>query len=235
MSYQWEASRQPGDLDCLIGINFVQFRKANPSYTGLTNREISDELNEDFREHLQPETENWNGYELTFYALTTDDITDIRPYAAYDLKYNEWTVTPNPHQTAPVNPEWDKIVDRDFQMTHQIHQRYITSLQEVSGAHPGPTRRNAEARLAAAAQQGLSLYDEIHGNRGEAFSISGKGYGDFHNYRWQGGKRTGTVDMLREIKHHADRYQTHVQLSVYGAELPDSDTLVRRAATYRNN
>ena len=104
VSYQWEAAREPGDLDCLIGVDFVGFRKANPEYRGLTNREIADQINEEFREQLYPQTENWNGFELTFYVNATGtDIKSIKPYAAYDLKYNEWTVAPNPqrvhHQT----------------------------------------------------------------------------------------------------------------------------------------
>ena len=29
VSYQWSAARNPADLDCLIGINYIQFRQSN--------------------------------------------------------------------------------------------------------------------------------------------------------------------------------------------------------------
>jgi hypothetical protein len=234
VSYQWSADREPADLDCLVGINVIQFRQANPSYRGFTDKEISDELNDDFTEDLHPTTENWNGFELTFYALTTDDITNIRPYAAYDLKYNEWTVTPNPTQQAHTNPQWDDIVHSDYQLAQQIHTRFTASKDALSMAYAGPQRRNEEVKLYAAGQQADALYQEIHGNRGEAFSITGQGYGDFHNYRWQSGKRSGTIDLLRQIRHHIQSSTMQSQQELYGTELPDTSTLVRRAATYRN-
>ena len=123
VSYQWSAERHPGDLDCLIGINFVQFRKANPEFAGLTDKEISAELNESFHDLLHGQTENWNGFELTFYALMTDDIRNIKPYAAYDLKYDEWTIHPDPSQTAPRNSGWDLISQSDNEKATQAATR----------------------------------------------------------------------------------------------------------------
>jgi hypothetical protein len=32
VSYQWSAAREPGDLDVLIGVDYIQFRKAHPEY-----------------------------------------------------------------------------------------------------------------------------------------------------------------------------------------------------------
>jgi len=235
VSYQWSAERSPKDLDCLIGIDFVQFRKANPEYRGLTDKEIADQLNEDLHDELWPQTENWSGFELTFYAITAPDIRQIKPYAAYDLKYDEWTVTPDPRQTTPTNSEWDSVVSGDYALAHQLHTRFSQALGDIQQAHAGPTRRNAEARLYASGQQGQALYDEIHGNRSEAFSPTGEGYADFHNYRWQAGKRSGTVDLLREVKHHMDAFRANAQQSLYGVDLPDTSTLIRRAALYRSN
>ena len=59
VSYQWSAARQPGDLDVLIGVNYIQFRRAHPEFAGLGDVEISRMLNEDFRIHLQPQTQDW--------------------------------------------------------------------------------------------------------------------------------------------------------------------------------
>ena len=40
VSYQWSASRDPGDLDCLVGINYPVFRQYNQEYVGLSDDEI---------------------------------------------------------------------------------------------------------------------------------------------------------------------------------------------------
>lgn len=234
VSYQWSAARQPGDLDCLVGVEYTQFRKANPEYRGLTDKEISEHINENFREFLQPQTENWNGYELTFYVNPgATDIRVIKPYAAYDLKYNEWTVTPDPDASAPVNPEWEQVAKSDSDMARQVSVRFNQALQDIHAAPNGPVRRNAEVRLNESAAQGTALFNEIHENRGQAFSDVGEGYGDFHNYRWQAGKREGTIQQLRAIKDYVKSSKLSTEAATYGVELPDADTLIRRAALYR--
>ena len=236
VSYQWSASRNPGDLDCLIGVAYEQFRKANPEFRGLSDTEISEQLNEDFRNELQPQTEDWNGYELTFYVNPgATDIRSIKPYAAYDLKYDEWTVYPDPNAHAPQNPSWEQVASSDYTAAHQAVTRYTAALNDLQTAHGGPQRRNAEARLSAASQQGLALYDEIHTNRSQAFSQSGSGYADFHNFRWQAGKRTGAIQMLRSIREAIREQAAAASANTYGVELPDTATLIRRAATYRSN
>jgi len=227
VSYQWQASRHPADLDCLVGVDFVQFRKANPEYSGLMDSEIAEMINEFFRSTLQPKTEDWHGYELTFYVNEhSTDIREINPYAAYDLKYDEWTVPPDPSQAAPVKPEWDVAAEADTRMAQQIHTRFTSALNDYQVSHADATRRNAEVKMAAAKTQANALFDEIHGNRRQAFSLDGAGYYDFNNYRWQAGKRSGTVDVLRVIRAHPLGNEF---------ELPDSRTLIRRAATYRNS
>jgi hypothetical protein len=231
VSYQWQAAREPKDLDCLIGINFIQFRKANVNYAGLSDKEISNQLNEQFHDELQKSTENWNGYELTFYALLTDDIRKIKPYAAYDLKYDEWIVTPNPNQAPPTNAEWDRVVNNDLTTATSISNKFAASMQDIKYSRNDATRRNAENNLTIAAAQGNALYNEIHENRSIAFSDSGEGYGDFHNYRWQAGKRSGAIETLRTIREYM--MNTLQQKNPYGVELPDSSTLIRRAAVYR--
>lgn len=234
VSYQWEASRNPGDLDCLVGVNFTQFRKANPAYRGLSDVDISEDINEGFRSVLQPQTENWNGYELTFYVNpTATDIRAINPYAAYDLKYDEWTVYPDKNLQAPSNPEWESVANSDYKSATQASVRFNAALQDIQMSHNGPAQRNAEARLNAAAQQGAALFDEIHLNRSMAFSPAGQGYGDFHNFRWQAGKRSGAISTLRKMRDYAKTSQRAHQESTYGMELPDTNTLIRRAALYR--
>jgi len=231
VSYQWQAARQPGDLDCLVGVDFPQFRRANPSYQGLSDTEISAEINEGFKTQLDLKTSNWNGYELTFYVNpTATDIKTIRPYAAYDLKYDEWTVTPDPQAQPPYNPQWETVVKEDSAKATQIHNRVTAAMNEIQmSTNPG-IKRNAELKAISAGQQGLALFNEIHSNRSQAFSPSGNGYSDFNNYRWQAGKREGTIQKLKGIS----KYLSGVSSTSYGVELPDTATLIRRAAVYRS-
>lgn len=232
VSYQWSASRHPGDLDCLVGVDYIQFRKANPEYLYMGDNEVSETMNELFKSGLQPKTEDWHGYELTFYVNPgATDIRTINPYAAYSLKYDEWTVPPDPTQRAPQKPEWDNFAEGDARMTQNIHTRYTQAISDLNSARDLPSRRNAEVRKEAAEQQGVAMWDEIHHNRRLAFNMDGAGYYDFHNYRWQAAKRSGAHQILRTIKNRVEEEKG--QQSVYGTELPDADTLIRRAATYR--
>jgi hypothetical protein len=224
VSYQWSAARQPGDLDCLVGVNYEQFRKANPEFRGLSDKEISNQLNDDYRNDLQPQTENWNGYELTFFTNPgATDIRAIKPYAAYDLQYDEWTVYPDPSAQPPHNKAWDNVALADYNRAQQISTRLTAALNDAQVSHNDANRRNAEARMMNAVSQGSALYDEIHLGRSQAFSPSGEGYADFYNYRWQAGKRSGAIDLLRKIKGYGGSV---------APEMPDASTLIRRAATY---
>ena len=228
VSYQWQAERSPSDLDCLFSVDFVQFRKANPEYRGLTDKEIADQLNEDLHSGLWPKTSNWNGFELTFYAITASDISAIKPYAAYDLKFNEWTITPSPMIAPPSNPEWDNVANEDYAMAHQAYVRATKAYQDLQLTHGGPQHRNAEVALQTAAQQADALYGLIHGGRSEAFSPTGAGYGDFHNYRWQAGKRSGAIGLLKEVRSVSAKHFATANV----VELPDASALIRKAALY---
>lgn len=232
VSYQWSAARQPGDLDCLIGVNYLQFRKANPEFMGLTDKEISEQINEEFRKGLYPQTEDWNGFELTFYVNPgATDIRTIKPYAAYDLKFDEWTVSPDPQQTAPVNKDWDQVALNDLAQAKQSTVRFTAAMNDLNAAPNDALRRNAQARLEAAASQGSALYNEIHTNRSMAFSGSGEGYVDFHNYRWQAAKGTGAINQLRTMRQYLRK--SVQERNNYGVDFPDTSTLIRRAATYK--
>ena len=233
VSYQWSAAREPGDLDVLIGVDYLQFRKANPEYLGLSDVEISKMLNEDFRNNLQPDTENWNGFEVTFYVNPgATDIKTINPYAAYDLTHDEWTVTPK-QISAPHEKVWDVSAQRDLSMASDIVMRYSQAHSELSSATNDAARRNAETKLQASLIQGTALYNEIHEGRKLAFREGGEGYTDFYNYRWQAGKKYGTVPALRKMSEYWSAYKAQQTQETYGIELPDTQTLIRRAATYR--
>ena len=233
VSYQWSAVREPGDLDVLIGVDYIQFRRTHPEYSGLSDTEISKMLNEDFREHLQPDTENWNGFEVTFYVNPgATDIRTINPYAAYDLTNNEWTVEPS-HAGAPHMAVWDELAKRDLSMASDIITRYSQAVATIQAATNDAARRNAEFAMQTALMQGSALFDDIHHGRKFAFSPTGKGYADYYNYRWQAGKKYGTVPALRKMSEYWSAYKAQQADETYGIELPDTQTLIRRAATYR--
>lgn len=229
VSYQWTAARKPADLDCLIGINYLMFRQANETYKAFSDKQLADMLNEGFRNDLHPLTDDFlNAYELTFYVNVKSNILDIKPYAAYSLTQDDWTVQPE-LKTAPSNKSAERRADLDKSMTVEILSRYSRALSDVGAATTDTARRNAESTLLLAVQQGAALFEDIHSNRRNAFSPNGLGYADPANYRWQAGKALGTVQALKKLKDiHAQGKKTFEQ-NTYGMELPNTDTLIRRA------
>lgn len=228
VSYQWEASREPGDLDCLVGIDYINFRSSNPEFTGYSDQEIAATFNEGFNEDLMPKTRNWEGYELTYYVNPQSDIRDINPYAAYDLTTDSWTVTPEKNPQPPYSRAWEQRTQRDYDTAEEMLKRYSDALMELQNSTNPAYRINAERKLNHAAEQAIAFYDDIHANRHIAFSKSGAGYADFNNYRWQAGKRSGVIQALREIKEQYARKEASKQKETYGVELPKANTLIRR-------
>lgn len=229
VSYQWTAARKPADLDCLIGINYLSFRQTNSQYKSLSDAQIASMLNEGFREELHPNTKNFmDAFELTFYVNVRSDIRSIKPYAAYSLTSDDWTVQPEV-KAPPKNRAWEQRVARDTNMTTDILSRYAEALNGISQATTDSARRNAESALKLAVEQGAALFDDIHKGRSYAFSPSGQGYSDIYNYRWQAGKQAGTVQALRKLKDISVKGRKAFEESTYGMALPDASTLVRRA------
>ena len=235
VSYQWTATRTPADLDCLIGVNYLLFRQSNPEYKALSDKQIADMFNEDFRNDLHPETKAFMGvYELTFYVNVKSDILSIKPYAAYSLTNDEWTVQPEV-KAPPRNRAWEQQVARDTSMTTEILARYSEALNRISQSTTDTARRNAEAALKLAIDQGSALFEQIHKGRSSAFSPSGMGYQDVANYRWQAGKQAGTIQALKKLKDISTKSRKSFEVQTYGMELPDASTLIRRALINKKN
>lgn len=234
VSHQWAAKRLPGDLDCLVGIDYEAFRRANIQYTGLSNKEIASMFNENFRKELWPLTDNFmDVFELTFYVNVQTDIAKIKPYAAYSLITDDWLVQPTVEE-APNDPSWIIKAEKDKSKAADIIARYATALTHIKQAPNTAMRVNAERALRMSVKQASELYEEIHKGRKYAFSESGAGYLDYANYRWQAGKESGIIQALGKLKEIADLSDRDFAASTYGVELPDVSTLIRRAAT-RNN
>lgn len=234
VSYLWAANRSPADLDCLVGIDYVNFRRANEKFARFSDQDIASMLNEGFREELHPVTDNYLGaFELTFYVNTRTDIRDIKPYAAYSLTDDNWTVEPTDTQPK-VSQAWDKKAQRDVTFSVEILDRYTDALAKIGSATTAAARLNAEASLKLAVEQGAALFETIHHGRSAAFSPSGQGYMDYANYRWQVGKKSGAIQALKQLKDISTKTRQQFEAETYGMTLPDASVLVRRAALYKS-
>jgi hypothetical protein len=229
VSYQWEAARSPGDLDCLVGIEYVKFRQSNPEYAGFSDNEISSMFNERLNAEVMPNTRNWEGYELTYYVNPATDIRDINPYAAYDLIADGWTVKPQANPQPPYSRDWEQKAQRDHDMAVEILDRHNRAINDLRNAPNDAYRINAERKLKLAQDQAIAFYDDVHHGRKIAFSQVGSGYADFHNYRWQAGKKSGAIQALRAIKDQREAQEKKMQNELYGIELPTTSTLIRRS------
>jgi len=235
VSFSWAAHREPADLDCLVGVDFARFRESNMDFAGLSNKEIAQMLNEGFSEQLHPVTKEFMGsFELTFYVNQRAEIVELKPYAAYSLTYDDWTVFP---QAVGIqeNPEWEPSVERDRAATVEILGRYAKAMSKLESSGVDALRVNAKTELKLAMQQATALYEDIHSGRKVAFSDLGSGYADYHNYRWQAGKRSGAVQALKRLKESQELSEKEFAQSTYGTELPSASVLIRRAAAQRAN
>jgi hypothetical protein len=233
-SYRWNAGHDLLDLDVLLGVDFIKFRSANRDYLGLSDNEIASMLNDQMRQELWPLTKHWRDrYEVTWYVnAKSQDIRNINPYAAYDVSNDLWTVPPS--QRAPeVNPEWELYAGAYRQRAEAAVAQYSHSLAELQSATNPVHRINAERYFNQSVEQASSLFENVHKGRKAAFSTVGKGYDDFANFLWQAGKRDGWIEALRMISDYRKQALSAQQVQTYGIELPDTSTLIRRAAMYR--
>lgn len=232
VSYQWAAHRAPADLDCLLGIDYPRFRAQNPAYQGFSDAEIAAEMNEALA-ILDNQTSNFMGvYELTFYVNVRSDIKDIKPYSAYSLTDDEWVVEPS-KDPFTIDPSWQSQLETENKFVQQIVSRYNDAVQAVKMSKNSAARVNAETLLHHSLTQASALFEDIHKGRKLAFSPGGQGYADYHNYRWQAGKQSGSVPALRKLKDIQKEAQNTFESSTYGVELPNASTLIRRALITR--
>lgn len=239
VSYQWEASREPADLDILLGVNYVEFRRANPAFVSMTDAEIATTLNELLYAELQGPDGDFpfsdSGlYEVTAYvnrgvSAARDAILAINPYAAYDVTQDEWAVVPQ-KASGTINPAWEMSVERDRVYAEDLIREYGNALRSVQNATNPAHRTNSESRLAQIMDQASGLYDELHSARRSAFGAGGFGYADYNNYRWQAGKANGVVQATKRIRQYLQDAKERTDFETYGVELPDTETLIRRSA-----
>lgn len=242
ISYQWSAVRSPADLDVMLGIDYVPFRQGNPDFTGVSDLDIAKMLNRLMFSELYPSLSDISfgsrDVEMTVYVnpgVTAErhSIIFIRPYAAYDLTADEWAVPPEPNPVVRVHPSWDVSIETDRMRGEKIVREYSKALDGLRNARNDAHRINAERNLYTTLEAASALYDEIHSNRRGAFGPAGRGYADFGNYRWQANKSTGVLSSMRRLKDYQTAQRDRTDFETYGVELPDTETLIRRASTYK--
>jgi hypothetical protein len=151
--------------------------------------------------------------------------------AAYDLIGDGWTVAPSRDEPA-VPAGWESRADSYRGLAEDAVRRYSSSLTELQGAQNPAHRRNAESRFHLAVGSAVDLFNTVHQGRRAAFSPTGGGYSDFNNFLWQRGKRDGWINALREIHNYHQQVEGDYASQTYGLRLPDTDTLVARAALW---
>jgi hypothetical protein len=218
VSYQWYADRGNGDLDVLFGVDYSEFVTRNPEFQWSDRTEIASVLTEDLRKNLWPMTSHfplggdaeWTSqlYDITFYLndrveITPGSITNIHPYAAYNLTKDEWTVKPpklpdNPGQLYP--NEYYEQAEANKETASALAARYNSLNAEGSMNIPGSAQDvNNSKHKALVRGEARNLFDSLHLGRKNAFSDQGEGYGDFYNFQWQHAKQHGVVNALNEI------------------------------------
>lgn len=230
-SYQWGADREatgPGDLDVLIGVNIVRFLQTNPDFRGIPEAQIAARINQELHDRLWPTTATYDfggqKYEITFYVNpAAEDITEIAPYAAYNVSTDAWTVRPIELpadwglQSLPA--EWREKFDSDTNLGQTFISRYNDQVGQLAATAPATPRWvNLQVGLHGIVDQAVALFDEIHLGRKNSFSRGGPGYRGFENARWQYGKGTGIIDGLRQIKaahHHAGLSNADTEASLW--------------------
>jgi hypothetical protein len=214
VSYYWEGHQgTKGDLDVLIDVNFPAFRQCHN--VTWSDADIAAALNEKMKAHLWPEMANWRGFEVTYY-VNPAPLSSIRPYAAISLLTDEWLVPPSirPDDSSPKMEESAQI---DATRAENIIAKFQSAQRDFTTHAGRPEQINALSQMAQAVKEGSFLFHEVHSNRRLAFSPQGQGWSDWHNYRWQAGKRHGWLPAVAALyRIHAESQQTHADIHGVG-------------------
>lgn len=238
ISYQWSEARGNGDLDVLIGIDWPKFQADNPQFRAMPETDLAAIINKEFHSELWPKTaeQNIHGriFEVTFYVNPNSaDIRNIRPYAAYNLTDDEWTVHPPMGQDFEHPEAFYTNAEREHKHAFDLVNQYNQAAEQAKAMQPGtPGWHNAMRQAEILSAQAASMYEDLHTGRRQAFGSSGSGYGDYYNFRWQYHKKHGSAQALNAVgKSHKAALEEY-QASVYGKPIDAADVALRRAALW---
>jgi 8-oxo-dGTP diphosphatase len=186
---EWTSPSLEGnsDFDTLLGVDYDKAREVTSSFLDRTDSEIDDILNDVLRTFFNDE--DWLApfggvWHLTGYCNHDAlDVRDIKPYAAYDISQDRWSVKPphlpdwGPESFPQGQALWDEI---------EAVTDYIEAIERL----PEPFR----------AQQGAALYDHLHNDRHRAFGPDGEGWYDNGNVIEKALDQSGHWARLLKIK-----------------------------------
>lgn len=202
---QWR--REKGDLDILIGVDFLDFALLHPEYRFFSEEDMAKIFNRELKAELWPETTDLFGHETTWYVNPhAADIREINPYAAYNLSADEWTVEPPElpvdwsYDAGPL--QWRIAVEHEAESIRDLYARWEQAAVSTL-ASMGPRLTNVQQEKARLEAEAERWWDQVHGARHNAFGqglFEGAGFFDWHNWRWQAHKSFGTVALLQEMR-----------------------------------
>lgn len=161
-----------GDFDIIIGINWPEFREANPQHGDESDIQAATAMTDGLWKHA-----NVDGYyfhldggkkvgpfDRTFFVNPLAwDIRKLHPYAAYDVTDDRWAVEP-----LKVPKDWSAA---SLPSSYWEYADALVKEIDAIGKLPPEER----ARMAQ------NLWEEIHTHRSDAFSDGGKGMFDISN------------------------------------------------------
>lgn len=191
-----EASEWYGndDLDILVGVDYDRAAEI-PAFQGLADDDITAMVNQLFWSSYNDEDWHapfggvWHATAFANPSIGRYSIEKIKPYAAYDIKRDEWMVKP-PHL-----PNWSI---QDFPEGPELlkEAEAYAELIEAIDKMPEPYRT----------RQGKALWEHLHAERSRAFSDEGEGWLDSGNAIEKALNEWGLWDKLVQMK-YGDAYQ----------------------------
>lgn len=166
---QWQPFN--GDFDVLISADWSEFREEESWYEELDDAELAHLLTEDLWRHANisdyyftlADGRKVGPFDRTFFVIAAPDIRDIRPYAAYNVTDDDWTVHP-----LQVPKDWS--AQRLPEAYWGYAEALVNEIQAI-GQLPAEERH----RMAA------NLWEELHTHRSDAFAAGGHGLFDLSN------------------------------------------------------
>lgn len=163
------------DFDVLVTVDFDALKARHLQYVGQTPKQIAPQLTQHFRAGFDVRNERASipgvagTYGMTAFvnSVNSQDITELHPYAAYDISHDKWAVRPveTPADWSAASlPEWTWDALEGL-------LRYIDAIREM----PEPLRT----------REGAHLFDDLHSDRTEAFGPEGEGVFDPANVIWK--------------------------------------------------
>jgi GNAT superfamily N-acetyltransferase len=190
---EWTAPDRHGnnDFDLSIGVHYFSFRLHNHADLYTADVDIAARFTQEMHAELNDPEHRFPGvegvYDQTWFAnLQGWDITEMRPYAAYEVVTDQWLVRP-PHL-----PDWSM---KDFPEGPGLAEEVRGIVEAAEGilAMPEPYRT----------QNGAAFWEFVHANRSDAFGPQGEGWWDPRNVIEKALDQKGLMQQLFECHRRA--------------------------------